>query len=103
MELPVLFNIFLGFVIGVVLYYVFPKNKLDKEISEINQRADKYLKKDKESMAILKKYGIKIDGDPDFKKPNPTKSKSPEQRKNEKDEKKMGIEPVNLNEDLYDY
>ena len=64
MELPVLFNIILGFLIGVVLYYILT---------------------------------------PDFKKPNPTKSKSPKQRKKEKDKKKMGIEPVNLNEDLYDY
>jgi hypothetical protein len=34
--------------------------KLDKEISAINQKADKYLKRDKEYMAILKKHGIDI-------------------------------------------
>ena len=34
--------------------------KLDKEIGDLNQKADKYLKQDKEYMAILKKLGIDI-------------------------------------------
>ena len=34
--------------------------KLDKEIGDLNREADKYLKKDKEYMALLKKHGIDI-------------------------------------------
>ena len=34
--------------------------KLDKEIGDLNQKADKYLKQDKEYMAVLKKLGIDI-------------------------------------------
>ena len=34
--------------------------KIDKEIGDLNQKADKYLKQDKEYMAMLKKHGIDI-------------------------------------------
>ena len=34
--------------------------KLDKEIGDLNREAGKYLKKDKEYMALLKKHGIDI-------------------------------------------
>jgi len=35
--------------------------KIDKEIGDLNKKAGKYIKKDKATMDILKKYGIKID------------------------------------------
>ena len=35
--------------------------KLDKEIGNINKQAAKHIQKDKVTMDILKKYGIKID------------------------------------------
>ena len=35
--------------------------KLDKEIGDINKKASKHIKRDKVTMDILKKYGIKID------------------------------------------
>jgi hypothetical protein len=34
--------------------------KLDKEMGALNREAGKYLKKDKEYMALLKKHGIDI-------------------------------------------
>jgi hypothetical protein len=35
--------------------------KLDKEIGDLNKKASKHIRKDKEYMALLKKYGIQID------------------------------------------
>ena len=35
--------------------------KLDKEIGDLNKKASKHIEKDKVTMDILKKYGIKID------------------------------------------
>ena len=35
--------------------------KLDKEIEDINKKASKHIRRDKVTMDILKKYGIKID------------------------------------------
>ena len=35
--------------------------KIDKEIGDLNKKASKHIEKDKVTMDILKKYGIKID------------------------------------------
>ena len=35
--------------------------KLDKEIGDLNKKASKHIKNDKEYMSLLKKYGIEID------------------------------------------
>jgi hypothetical protein len=35
--------------------------KLDKDITDLNKKASKYIKKDAKYMSLLKKYGIEIE------------------------------------------